>query len=135
MKRLGILLVTIAVSIAAPGADENRIQNLLAAPPYNDAEMGKKLLVDQAYLFMIQVALKPGQAVPQHNANSHVNILVLDGEIVFDLAGKVLQAKKGDLVPIAFKTPMSIKNDSKEKATFVIIKTPNPSQMEKQMTQ
>ena len=93
--------------------------------------MGQRKLVDQTYLFMMQVALKPGQIVPQHNANSNVHIIVLDGEVVVNLAGKDIAAKKGDLVPITFKTPMGIKNMSRENATFVIIKAPHPGQMEK----
>jgi quercetin dioxygenase-like cupin family protein len=132
MKKLLVipcLMMSLFFAASADVGDE--IQNLLASPPYSDTEMGKKVIVDQPYLFMMQAALMPGQMVPQHDANSHVRILVLEGEVVINLAGKDIPAKKGDLVPIAFKTPMNIKNMSKEKATFVIIKTPNPSQMEK----
>jgi quercetin dioxygenase-like cupin family protein len=118
------------MSISAQTSSGDKVQNLLASPPYSDTEMGKKMLVDQTYLLMMQVALKPGQMVPQHKANSHVHIMVLEGDVVINLAGKDIPAKKGDLVPIAFKTPMNIKNMSQEKATFVIIKAPNPSQME-----
>ena len=50
--------------------------------------------------------------------------------MVINLSGKDIPAKKGDLVPIAFKTPMNIKNKSKANATFLIIKTPNPGEME-----
>ncbi len=131
MKLLVMLCVIMCMSISAQTSDGDNIQNLLASPPYSDIEMGKKMLVDQTYLLMMQVALKPGQMVPQHMANSHVRIIVLEGDVVINLAGKDIPAKKGDFVPIAFKTPMNIKNLSKEKATFVIIKTPNPSQMEK----
>ena len=39
--------------------------------------------------------------------------------------------KAGDLLPIAFGTPMHIRNDGQENATFLIVKTPNPSEMQK----
>jgi|WetSurMetagenome_2_1015567.scaffolds.fasta_scaffold96082_1 quercetin dioxygenase-like cupin family protein len=130
IKLSGILYVIMCMSISAQTSSGDKVQNLLASPPYSDTEMGKKMLVDQTYLLMMQVALKPGQMVPQHKANSHVHIMVLEGDVVINLAGKDIPAKKGDLVPIAFKTPMNIKNMSQEKATFVIIKAPNPSQME-----
>ncbi len=130
-KLFAMLCAILCVSIAAQTPEGNKIQNLLASPPFSDTEMGKKVLVDQTHLLMMQVALKPGQMVPQHNANSNVHIIVLEGDVVINLAGKDVPAKKGDLVPIAFKTPMNIKNKSPEKATFLIIKTPNPSQMEK----
>jgi quercetin dioxygenase-like cupin family protein len=130
MKKLFLMLcMIISLSAQTDGGDET--QNLLASPPYNDTEMGKKVLVDQPHLFMMQAALMPGQMVPQHNANSNVHILVLEGDVIINLAGKNVPAKKGDLVPITFKTPMNIKNTSQKKATFVIIKTPNPNQMEK----
>jgi quercetin dioxygenase-like cupin family protein len=123
-------MLSMAMLIAAKASIGDEVQNLLAAPPYTTAGMGKKIVVDQPHLFMMQAALMPGQMVPQHDANSNVHIMVLDGDVVINLAGKDIPAKKGDLVPIAFKTPMSIKNMSQEKATFVIIKTPNPDQME-----
>jgi quercetin dioxygenase-like cupin family protein len=37
--------------------------------------------------------------------------------------------KAGDLLPIAFGTQMHIRNDGQENATFLIVKTPNPSEM------
>jgi quercetin dioxygenase-like cupin family protein len=133
MIKISVMLcVIMCMSISAQTSDENKVRNLLSSPPYNDTAMGKIRLVDQTYLQMIQVALKPGQMVPQHDANSHVQIIVLEGEVVINLAGKDIPAKNGDLVPFAFKTPVNIKNMSQKNATFVIIKTPNPSQMEKQ---
>lgn len=107
------------------------MENLLEGVPYSDSGMGKRKLVDEKYLLMMQAALKPGQMVPQHNANSNVHIIILDGEVVVNLSGKDIAAKKGDLIPVAFKTPMNIKNKSQANATFVIVKTPNPSQMDK----
>jgi quercetin dioxygenase-like cupin family protein len=129
MKRIsGILLMAMLISAKAYSADET--QNLLASPPYSATGMGKKVVVDQPHLFMMQAALMPGQMAPQHNANSNVHIMVLDGEVIINVAGKDIPAKKGELVPIAFKSPMNITNMSQEKATFVIIKTPNPDQMQ-----
>jgi quercetin dioxygenase-like cupin family protein len=131
IKSFCMLFMVMCMSISAQPSGETKVRNLLAAPPYNDTAMGKIRLVDQTYLQLIQVALKPGQVVPQHDANSHVQIIVLEGEVVINLAGKDIPAKNGDLVPVEFKTPILIKNKSQKNATFVIIKTPNPSQMEK----
>jgi quercetin dioxygenase-like cupin family protein len=74
--------------------------------------------------------LKPGQQVPQHNANSNVHLLIVEGQVIVTLAGKDIVAAKGDLLPVAFKTLMSVRNASKENASFLIVKTPNPSEME-----
>jgi quercetin dioxygenase-like cupin family protein len=121
------MLMCLSVSAQTKGG--NGIENLLERPPYGDDEVGKKVLVDKPHMLMMQAALKPGQMVPQHNANSNVHIIVLDGEVMITLSGKGITAKKGDLVPVAFKTPMNIKNISRANATFLIIKTPNPGQM------
>jgi quercetin dioxygenase-like cupin family protein len=78
---------------------------------------------------MMQVALKPGQKVPEHKANSNVHIVVLQGAVIVNLAGTEVAVKAGDLLPIAFGTQMHIRNDGQENATFLIVKTPNPSEM------
>ena len=130
MRLLPVLIIALmCISVSAQTTETDQIVNLLKNPPYTDNEMGKKVLVDTNHLLMIQAALKPGQMVPQHDANSNVHILVLDGDVVINLSGKDIPAKKGDLVPIAFKTPMNIKNKSKANATFLIIKTPNPGEI------
>lgn len=103
--------------------------NVLENIPYNDGKMGNRKIVDEKHLLVMQLALKPGQIVPQHNANSNVHLLVVRGDLSVDLAGSVHKAKEGDLLPVVYKTPMTIKNSGKENATFLVLKTPNPSEM------
>lgn len=103
--------------------------NVFADIPYADGQIGKRQLVDEKHLLMMQVALKPGQKVPQHNANSNVHLLIIEGQVIVNLAGKDTVAKKGDLLPVIFKTSMSVRNDSKANASFLILKSPNPSEM------
>ena len=105
------------------------MKNVLNDIPYSDGQMGRRQLVDEKHLLVMQVALKPGQQVPQHNANSNVHLLIVEGQIVVTLEGVETVAAKGDLVPVAYKTLMSIRNDSEENASFLILKTPNPSEM------
>ena len=105
------------------------MKNVFEDIPYADGQAGKRQLVDQKHLLVMQVALKPGQQVPQHSANSNVHLLIVEGQIVVTLAGSDTVAAKGDLLPVAFNTPMSIRNASKENASFLILKTPNPSEM------
>lgn len=103
--------------------------NVLENIPYQDEKMGSRKLVDEKYLQLMQAALKPGQSVPQHNANSNVHILVVMGEVVINLNGTEVLAKEGSLVPVIHKTQMNIKNKSSRDASFLIIKTPNPSEI------
>lgn len=125
-----VMFMSIFMCVACATTQSKDVKkNLLTGAPYKDKGKGKRMLVNEKYLLMMQAALKPGQAVPQHNANSNVHIIVLDGEVVINLSGQDIIAKKGDLIPVAFKTPMNIKNRSQANATFVIIKTPNLGQM------
>lgn len=105
------------------------MKNIFDNIPYADGQMGKRQLVDTKHLLVMQVALKPGQQVPQHNANSNVHLLIVEGQVVVTMDSKDTVATKGDLLPVTFKTPMSVRNSSKENASFLIIKSPNPSEM------
>jgi len=105
------------------------MKNVLENIPYQEEGMGKRVLIDEDYLLLMQAALKPGQSVPQHNANSNVHLLILNGEVIVNLNGEDNTVKEGSLIPVAYKTPMNIRNASHECATFLVIKTPNPNQM------
>ena len=105
------------------------MNNVLENIPYQDQKMGSRKLVDEKYLLVMQAALKPGQSVPQHNVNSNVHILVVKGEVVLSLNGTESIANAGSLVPIIYKTSMNVMNKSGQDASFLIIKTPNPSEM------
>ena len=105
------------------------MNNVLENIPYQEQKMGSRKLVDERYLLVMQAALKPGQSVPQHNANSNVHILVVRGEVVINLNGAESLAKEGALVPIIYKASMNVMNKSNKDASFLIIKTPNPSEM------
>ena len=129
MKTLRVVAAVVALAAGLAGAEPGKPVALLDQVPYRDEGMGSRKIADEKHVLMMQVALKPGQKVPDHRANSNVHIVVLKGAVVFTLAGTDVAAKEGDLLPIAFGTVMQIRNDSKENATFLIVKTPNPSEM------
>lgn len=108
--------------------------NVLENIPYNDDKMGNRKVVDEKHLLVMQIALKPGQSVPAHNANSNVHLLVIRGMLTVNLNGVDHEAKEGDLLPVAYQTPMTIKNVGTDNATFLVFKTPNPSEMQKEKT-
>ena len=121
------LCIALITGLAATGAEQ--MINVLEDIPYTDGRMGKRQLVDEAHLLVMQVALQPGQQVPPHNANSNVHLLIVEGQVIVTLDGKDTAAAKGALLPIAIQTPMSIRNDSQENASFLIFKSPNPSEI------
>jgi quercetin dioxygenase-like cupin family protein len=103
--------------------------NVLENLPFSDEKLGNRKLVDTKPLLVMQVALRKGQSVPRHNANSHVHLLVQLGDIEVDLNGVKVLLKSGDLQPVAFETRMTISNSGEGDAAFLILKAPNPSEM------
>lgn len=106
--------------------------NVLENIPYNDDKMANRKLIDEKHLLVMQIALKPGQSVPQHNANSNVHLLVVRGDLAVNLDGVDNLVREGDLLPVAYQTPMIIKNTGSIDATFLVLKTPNPAEMQKE---
>ncbi len=103
--------------------------NVYREIPYREEGMGRRKLVEEDYLLLIQAALMPGQAVPLHRADSNVRILVLEGELSIGLDGVETRAARGDIVPAVPGTEMNIVNRSEANTTFLIFKTPHPRKM------
>ena len=121
------MCIVLMIGLNATG--EEMMKNVFEDIPYTDGQMGKRQLVGETHLLVMQVALQPGQQVPPHNANSNVHLLIVEGQVIVTLDGKDTAAAKGALLPIAIQTPMSIRNDSQENASFLIFKSPNPSEI------
>lgn len=107
------------------------MKNVFQDMPYTDGKMGNRQLINEKHLLVMQIALKPGQHVPEHSANSNVHLLVIEGQVIVTLAGQENTAAKGSLLPVAYKTRMSIHNTTDKNASFLVFKTPNPSEMER----
>jgi len=130
VTKIVLAVVMLCVFTTAGIAEEFTMINVLENIPYQDEGLGKRKLIDEDHLLVMQMALKPGQQVPQHNANSNVHLLILKGSsVTVTLDGSDTVAKEGDVVPVAHQTPMIIKNTGSDDATFMVIKTPNPSKM------
>ena len=121
------MCIVLMIGLNATG--EEMMKNVFEDIPYTDGQMGKRQLVGETHLLVMQVALQPGQQVPPHNANSNVHLLIVEGQVIVTLDGHDIAAAKGTLLPIAIQTPMSIRNDSQENASFLIFKSPNPSEI------
>ncbi|MBN3039525.1 MAG: hypothetical protein JW867_00180 [Candidatus Omnitrophica bacterium] len=105
--------------------------NILENIPFNDQKMGNRKVTDEQHLLVMQIALKPGQSVPEHKANSNVHLLVVRGSLNVNLNSADYQVKEGDFLPVTYQTAMTIKNIGIDDATFLVFKTPNPSEMQK----
>jgi quercetin dioxygenase-like cupin family protein len=96
---------------------------------FKKEDRGFANLVDEKYLQVNQVCLEPGQHVPQHNANSNVTLMVVHGEGTFQVGGEVIRMGSGKVIRVPFQSPMNVRNDSKERLAFLVIKTPHPNEM------
>ena len=103
---------------------------LLTDELYNEENFGRRAVVDEEHLLLMQIALLPGQEVPLHKANSNVHLIVLQGEVRVILDGVSNRAGTGDMLPVAYGTPMQIRNDGTGNTTFLVVKTPHPRVME-----
>ncbi len=96
---------------------------------FKKEDRGMANLIDEMYLQMNQVCLEPGQEVPQHNANSNVTLTVVHGEGTFHVGNEMVQMGPGKLLRVPFQSPMSIKNGSRKRLVFLVIKTPHPAEV------
>lgn len=93
------------------------------------ADRGFANLMDEKYMQINQICLEPGQQVPQHNANSNVTLTVGRGEGTFHIGNEISKMGPGKLLLVPFQSPMSIKNESKERLVFLVFKAPHPEAM------
>ncbi len=93
-------------------------------------DRGMANLVNEKYLQINQICLEPGQQVPQHNANSNVTLTVVRGEGTFHIGEEVAKMGPGKLIRVPFQSPMSIKNESRERLVFLVFKAPHPEAMQ-----
>lgn len=101
--------------------------NVLENIPFETAGMGRRKVADLPEVLIMQIALLPGQAVPAHEANARLHLLVVQGHVTVTLSGITTEAPLGTIVPVAIGTMMGIENRSAENASFLVIKTPNPN--------
>jgi quercetin dioxygenase-like cupin family protein len=96
---------------------------------FKKEDRGFANLIDEKYLQINQVCLEPGQQVPHHNANSNVTLTVVYGEGTFQVGDELAKMGPGKLLRVPILSPMSIKNESKERLAFLVIKAPQPSEI------
>ena len=96
---------------------------------FKKEDRGMANSIDERYLQINQVCLEPGQEVPQHNANSNVLMTVVHSEGTFHVGNETVQMDSGKLLRVPFQSPMSIKNGSRKRLVFLVIKIPHPAEV------
>jgi mannose-6-phosphate isomerase-like protein (cupin superfamily) len=58
-----------------------------------------------------------------------VTLIVIHGEGTFQVGNEVSRMGPGKLLRVPFQSPMNIKNESRGKLAFLVIKAPHPNEM------
>jgi quercetin dioxygenase-like cupin family protein/heme-degrading monooxygenase HmoA len=90
-------------------------------------------VVDEPYLLINQVCLEPGQNVPEHRANSNVTLQMISGEGTFSIGNEKVKTGAENLLRVPLNALMSIQNESAERLVFLVIKTPHPDAVKKDL--
>jgi quercetin dioxygenase-like cupin family protein len=107
--------------------------NLKEKEMFKKEGRGMANLVDEAYLLINQVCLEPGQNVPEHRANSNVTLQMISGEGTFSIGSEKVKTGAGNLLRVPLNALMSIQNESSERLVFLVIKTPHPDAVKKDL--
>lgn len=96
-------------------------------PLNEDFTMQRVADTDELQLNFVRV--KAGKSLPAHNANSHVRLVTLSGEITVTTEADEVKLAAHETTAVAFGTHMQIVNKMENDAAFLVIKTPNPRMM------
>lgn len=86
----------------------------------------EKILADDVVMINHMI-LNQGDALPQHDANSNVYMIIIRGAVTAQLDDR--PAKRyahGSILHIPGKTKMSIANTEPQQAEFFVVKAPSP---------
>lgn len=89
-------------------------------------------IIQNEYVNINHVVLRKGESLPQHEANSHVNLIVTRGDITLALGDQEAHAyPAGSIVSAPYGTPMNVSNQGDEVLEFFIVKAPGPESFTK----
>ncbi|MDR2939510.1 MAG: cupin domain-containing protein [Clostridiales bacterium] len=97
---------------------------------YNFSKSNEKLIekiIDNDEVMINHMVLNKGDSIPEHNSNSNVYIIIVNGMLTLQLAGNPAKGyEQGDIVNIPFGVKMNITNGNDSQAEFFVIKAPSP---------
>ncbi|HBP37621.1 MAG TPA: hypothetical protein DD640_02565 [Clostridiales bacterium] len=100
---------------------------------YNFTRSDSKIIeriVDDEYVAINHMILNRSEALPEHNANSHVYMAIVQGSITLQLDDQAAHTyAAGSIIAIPYKTKMNVSNQDLETLEFFVIKAPSPRNM------
>lgn len=86
-------------------------------------------LIEKREVQVVLLALEPGQEVPLHKTPVEVFFLVVKGKAEIIIGEEIKTVAAGNIVLSPANIPHAIKNNSPEKASVLVVKTPNPQHL------
>jgi len=80
-------------------------------------------------LQVMRIRLAPAEALPAHNANSHVLLVPMVGTVRFATDGVQEDFTVGEAMSVPYGTPMDVSNPADSPSIFLVIKAPHPKSL------
>jgi len=86
-----------------------------------------EVVVDDDHAMINHIILAKGDAVPEHDSNSNVYLIVARGEMTIALGPQEAQVyPAGRILAVPYQTRMRISNAGEQALEFFVVKAPNP---------
>jgi quercetin dioxygenase-like cupin family protein len=87
-------------------------------------------IIEDENVAINHMVLRPSEALPLHNANANVYMIVVRGEVTLVLDAASAQVwPAGSILAIPYKTQMNVSNQSAEVLELFVVKAPSPKMM------
>jgi len=84
-------------------------------------------IVDDDQAMINHIILPRGEAVPEHDSNSNIYLVVVRGQITLRLGTQESEVyPQGRIIGVPYQTHMRISNGNDETLEFFVVKAPNP---------
>jgi quercetin dioxygenase-like cupin family protein len=94
-----------------------------------DAKVIEKIIEDD-HVAINHMVLRHDEALPRHNANSNVYMIVVRGAVTLQLDdGETHRWPAGSILAIPHKTLMNVSNQDDDILEFFVVKSPSPNLM------
>lgn len=84
-------------------------------------------ILDDDVVMINHMILNQGEALPKHDSNSNVYMIILRGSLTLQLADNPEKRyESGNIINIPGKVPMNVLNKDPEQVEFFVVKAPSP---------
>ncbi|MDL2248399.1 cupin domain-containing protein [Tyzzerella sp. OttesenSCG-928-J15] len=84
-------------------------------------------ILDDDVVMINHMILNQGEALPQHDSNSNVYMIIVHGTVTAQLGENLAKRyEQGNILNIPGRIKMNISNGDAEQAEFFVVKAPSP---------